>query len=236
MGSRGSGYESGGSGGSGDDRFSQERKDNAVWTEDKQKVDDLLRSITGQIWKDLSDEQKEILFSYTESSYEINSALGHSDKSSPYINKLVDEITSIIDKSELPQDMWLQRGIRKGVANKMFGEGFSVESIQAMIDKGQIIENLPFISTSGVKGGGFDDLNVILNIYAPKGTKALYSEPFSDYGEGDKVSWDGESKQMYFGQEFEVLIQRGAQFRPMKVTESNGKIYVDLDVLGTYNG
>ncbi len=100
-----------------------------------------------------------------------------------------------------------------------------------MIDNGTIIDNKPFMSTSGAKGSGFTNKPVILNIYAPKGTKAIYAEPFAALG-GGKSSWDGKSGQMYLSGEFEVIVQRGAQLRPLKVTQDSKHVYVDVQIEG----
>jgi hypothetical protein len=58
-----------------------------------------------------------------------------------------------------------------------------------------------FVSCGSAKGQGFS--GYILNIYCPKGTKMMYAEPFSHYGDGAKLNWNGISKQSSFGYEDE---------------------------------
>ena len=214
--------------------FSQGRKDNALWTTDKKQVDNVLRKVSGDLYKTFDSETKSAFESYTGSGYQTtNSALADGTVGDGYLKNRVDRLTEAISKAELPIDMWLQRGISGHVADSMFEGDYSLGHIQQMIDTGTIINNKPFMSASGVKGAGFTHNPVILNLYAPKGTKAIYAEPFAVHGLGGHSGWDGESGQDYFGSEFEVLIQRGAQLRPLKVTKGkNGTIYVDAEILG----
>ena len=81
------------------------------------------------------------------------------------------------------------------------------------------------------KGQGFSG-NILMNIYAPAGTKMMYVEPFSHYG-GHDYNWDGKSKQSHFGGEFETIMQQGTQFRITKIERRgrSGTIYVDLEVI-----
>ena len=58
----------------------------------------------------------------------------------------------------------------------------------------------------------------------------MYCEPFSHFGNGSKLHWDGQSSQSSFGYEAEILIQRGASFTITKVEKVGGKIYLDMEV------
>ena len=215
------------------DKFSQDRKDKALWTTDKSLADSILRPSAGAIYPTFDKDTKMAFSSYTAGGYgPMNSALAHGNKGNEKTALKIDKMTEALDKSELPVDMWVQRGIGKSVATNMFGENFSVASIQKMIANGDIVHNKPFMSTAAAKGFGFTNKPVILNLYAPKGTKGIYAEPFSSCG-GGKTNWDGKSDQMYLSSEFEVIIQRGAQLRPLKVTEgSDGVLYVDMQIEG----
>ena len=86
------------------------------------------------------------------------------------------------------------------------------------------------MSTGAAKGAGFSGHT--FNIYAPKGTKMLYCEPFSAYGNGDGRKWDGVSGQHSFGYEFEMLIQRGTKFKITKIEKKGNKLYIDMEVVG----
>lgn len=87
-----------------------------------------------------------------------------------------------------------------------------------------------FWSAGVAKGKGFSG-DIIFNIYAPKGTKAMYCEPFSAYGYGSGKSWDGLSGQSSFGYESEILIQRGTKFKITKIEKSGGQWYIDVDII-----
>jgi hypothetical protein len=89
-----------------------------------------------------------------------------------------------------------------------------------------------FLSTGVAKGKGLNTSGgIVLNIYAPKGTKMMYVEPFSAFGNGSGRSWDGISPQSTIGSEAEMLVQRGTKFRVKKVEKSGGTIYIDVDVI-----
>ncbi|MBV5349605.1 hypothetical protein JZU71_00100, partial [bacterium] len=81
------------------------------------------------------------------------------------------------------------------------------------------------------KGGGFSGSEILYNIYCPKGTQMLYAEPFSHYGNGSKLGWDGKSQQSDFGGEIEMIIQKGTQFRVTKVEQKGSKWYIDMEVV-----
>ena len=104
---------------------------------------------------------------------------------------------------------------------------------------GMVGRQYNFISSGVAKGKGFGG-EVICNIYAPKGTKMMYAEPFSYYSGAEydtsdfndlKKRWDGKKKQHTFGSESEMIIQRGANYRITKIEKSYGTIYIDMDVV-----
>ena len=58
----------------------------------------------------------------------------------------------------------------------------------------------------------------------------MYAEPFSHFGNGSGLSWDGITTQSSYGGEAEMIIQRGASYTITKIEQSNGTIYIDLEV------
>lgn len=80
------------------------------------------------------------------------------------------------------------------------------------------------------KGKGFSHKPIIMNVCDPKGTKMMYAEPFSAFGNGGGKSWDGVSSQSTFGYEVEMIIQRGAYFKITKIERSGSTIFVDMEV------
>jgi hypothetical protein len=87
-----------------------------------------------------------------------------------------------------------------------------------------------FMSTGVARGTGFSG-GIKLNIYAPKGTKMAYVEPFSAFGHGFGKSWDGIKTQSSIGYEAEMLLQRNTQFRVIKVEKSGSQWYIDMEVI-----
>jgi hypothetical protein len=86
------------------------------------------------------------------------------------------------------------------------------------------------MSCGTAKGKGFS--GYIFNIYCPKGTKMMYAEPFSSYGNGAGLNWNGITKQKSFGGEFETIIQRGTTFKVVKVEKKGSQLFFDLEVVG----
>ena len=87
-----------------------------------------------------------------------------------------------------------------------------------------------FTSCGVSKGKGFSSKPIIINMYVPQGTQMMYAEPFSAFGNGGGFSWDGISPQSSFGNEAEIIIQRGAYYEITKIEKSGGTIYIDMDV------
>lgn len=219
------------------DAYSKARKNAAMWAKDTKEADDKLRDKCGDIWKNASDKEKDGIYGYTEEYHNINEPLrgltyiGPASKTQRGLDR-IPYIESIINKSSYDFDMWVQRGDDL-VALKKFGlSNYNTATdaeIKALVGKTGI--EGAFWSAGVAKGKGFSG-KVIFNIYMPRGTKAMYCEPFSAFGYGSGKSWDGISKQSSFGYESEILIQRGTKFRVTKVEKGeNGTWYIDLDVI-----
>lgn len=238
------------------DPYSEERKERAYRFTSKKDADAVLRSVCGDVWRNATQAQKNAIFEYTCGSGRFNRPLAGFQK--PYYEagtgwepkyykgsgkvwidyeRAGDEIramTALIEQSKYSFDIWLQRGCN-GNAMESFLQlksgtfySMSQEELQQFVGRDNRMDN--FISTAGAQGAGFSQKEVILNIYAPAGTEMAYAEPFSNFGSGSGVQWDGIQKQSSFGGEFEVIIQRGAQYRITKIERKEGKIYVDMEV------
>lgn len=219
----------------GDDDFSQERKDAAMWAKDPEDADGKLRDNCGRIWRTATQGEKDAAYYYTSGSSYVNEPLrGMTYYGGKGRNAQVDidNLTNLINRSSYDFDMWLQRGEGYSGFSGKFGvdlSGMTVKEAQSLI--GKIGEEKAFLSCADAKGSGFSG-NIIYNIYCPRGTKGLYAEPFSAYGNGSGISWDGVQTQASFGYEAEVLLQRGTKFRIAKITKQGSQWYVDLDVIG----
>lgn len=213
--------------------YEQERLDNAMWTDDKQKVDDIFRKSTGEWWNSLSDEQKKAAYRFTGSGYhDMNGLLGGKIKETDaeYIKakKLVEDLTTALDSAKTPEDIWVRRGVSTRHINRLFGiSNLSTpitdtpdEILQAIAD-GKMLDVKNFMSTSGANDSGFGGIE--MKIFVPKGSKAVYAEPFSTMGLGGSLYWDGISGQSGFSSEFEVLLQRGYKLKPIAFNPEGGR-------------
>ncbi len=217
--------------------YSQERKDNALWDKEGGRLaDDALRPSAGRQWREAKEQQQTDVFEYTANSNNVNYPL----QGRQYIGKQkierftqqVNNITNYLDSNRLEQDMWLQRGDRKeAIEARVVAAGGEIPTdLSGYV--GKEMYELGFLSTGSAKGKGFTDRPVILNIYAPKGTKASYLEPISAKGDGGGLSWDGKTTQKRFSEEQEALLQRGTRLRITKVEEApDEKIYIDCEVV-----
>lgn len=218
------------------DAYSQTRKDAAVWAKNTKDADDVLRAKCGEVWRNATDEEKNAIFGYTSSYHNINEPL----RGLTYYGSAADTqlgldriplMESIINKSYYDKDIWLQRGggmveLKKyGLSNYAYATD---AEIMALVGK-EGTEGA-FTSAGVAKGKGLGG-NVITNIYAPRGTKMMYAEPYSSFGNGSGRSWDGIAKQSTFGSESEIILQRGTTFRVTKVEKSGNTWYIDVEVI-----
>ena len=238
------------------DAFTQARKDAALWAKTTKTADDALRDVSGKAWQSSTSSERYAIYDYTCGSGKFNRPLSGFEKPyyeygsgwEPKYNKGVgkvwidyegagDEIrdmTNIISKSSYDFDVWLQRGCQGNAMESFLGlspntfEYMSHDDLQQFVGRSNRIWS--FTSCGVSKGTGFDHQPVIMNIYAPKGTNMMYAEPFSHFGMGGKLNWDGVSKQSYFGSEAEMIIQRGASYTITKIEKSGYKIYIDVEV------
>lgn len=220
------------------DQFSQSRKDAAVWDKGNgAKADKALVDTASKQWIAATEKEKDFTYEYTHHYCDVNEPLqgrkyDNYQTKERFIEK-VNNITSYIEKNELPTDMWFTRGDdgMKVIESRIkFAGGSMPKNLQDLV--GMEMQEGGFMSTGSRKGKGFNTRSVIMNIYAPKGTKAAYVEPFSAFGCGDKRSWDGVSRFSTYSSEHETLFQRGTRMRITKVYEEGGKTYIDCEVIG----
>lgn len=222
----------------GDDAYTTERKNNAVWDKsDGQLSDDTLHDTAGKAWRAATELERDKTYEYTSHYCNINEPLQGrhyiGSQTRKQFTERVDNITSYIDRNELPCDMWFTRGDdgMGVIASRIkFAGGTMPTDLQDLV--GMVMQEGGFMSTSSRKGQGFGHKSVILNIYAPKGAKAAYIEPISAYGNGAGRSWDGIEKFTSFSTEHETLFQRGTKMRITKVYNADGKTYIDCEVIG----
>ena len=160
-------------------------------------------------------------------------------------HKAITNTTKAIEKSQLPESCYLVRGSdNNGFAGMIEGGPLSFDAAKKLLDsgdvssiakalEGQVIQNHAFTSTGIASGTGFGG-QVAYRIYAPKGTKAIYAEPQSYFG-----NTVGSSAKLYkkgqsygsVGGEAEVILQRGTKFRVTGVKKEHGALVVDMEVV-----
>lgn len=233
----------------GPDAYTQERKDNALWAKSPKQADKNLRGVCGEVWRNASAAERDAIYEYTQSYHKFNEPLrgyeygtsrylgvGNTDLNAGYANngKRLNAMTSIIDKSSYEEDIWLQRGCNYGGMDKFFQ--CSMDLLQNGSQKeledellGKVVTEWGFMSCGSSKGQGFSGKPIILNVYTPAGTKMMYAEPFSAFGDGDGESWNGTNTQSSFGGELETILQQCTQFRVSKIEKSD-RLYFDIEV------
>lgn len=241
-----------------DNVFSQERKDAALWAKSTKEADDRLRDKCGEVWRGANKDERHAVYDYTQSYHKFNEPLRgieygtnsykgvgnvdfdqigvtYSGFKPGQMRKEINDMTNIIEKSTYDFDMWMQRGCGYGGMDHFFEipmsklQNASHEELQELV--GNTVTEYAFGSCGVAKGKGFSSNPIILNIYAPKGTQMMYAEPFSAFGNGSGKSWDGYKTQSSFGNESEIILQQGTSFRITKIEKTNGKLYVDLEVI-----
>ena len=242
-----------------DELYTQTKKDSALWAKNTKEADDVLRDVSGEVWRNASNDEQDAIFEYTRSYSKFNEPLrgmeyytnqilgvGNVDLNEigvkqgifkkGEIKKLIDDTTSMIERSRYDFDMWVQRGVQYNGMDRFFGISLNDFNLPEQELSKLLVGTTPtdyaFGSSGVAKGKGFASKPIIFNIYAPRGTKMMYLEPFSDFGNGAKRSWDGISKQNSFGNESEILVQRGTTYRVLKVEKVGSKIFIDMEVIG----
>lgn len=169
----------------------------------------------------------------------------------------VRDLTKAIDRSEFAggKSAYLVRGSdTDGLAGLLEGKTMSFDQANDLIDQlmrsraggkefkeassaliGQTFTNNAFTSTGIAKDSGFDG-TVRYNIFAPAGTKGIYAEPQSFYGSTvgaqEKIYDPSTSHYTSVGQEAEVILQRGTDFRITGVEKEAGELHISMEVVG----
>lgn len=202
---------------------------------DSKDADQYYRDKTEAVWPSLVLDEREALWSYTGSSYSsMNGALrgGTVSQLPQHTQKYITDMKSALDKCHLEDDVWVRRGVStQGLS------GFLNVNITNLSDPGvqkQLIDTFctekGFMSTGVASGVGFSGIN--LEICLPKGSKAIYAEPFSQYGgTNDNGTWDGLQKANYIGGEAEVIVQCNSTFKVKEIRSNSQGMITDVVLL-----
>lgn len=198
-------------------------------------ADQYHRTKTERIWPSLTSAEKEALWKYTGSSYSsMNKALrnGTISQLPEHMQGYTAEMKKALDKCHLEDDVWVRRGVSaKGLA------GFLNVDVDQLKDPGiqkQLIDGLciekGFMSTGIASGAGFSGIN--LEICLPKGSKAIYAEPFSSYGgTNNNGTWDGVQKAKHIGGEAELIVQCDSTFKVKEIRCNAEGLITDVVLL-----
>lgn len=228
--------------------YSQSRKDAAKWFKTQKPAHDYHLPILQKAWANATMAEKTAAYTYTHAPGQMNRPLrgikwgggpaapGKIPLNAEGAEHHIKALKSIISKSVIPDDMWVNRGIQRnegaapflGIKESDFN--LSQQQMEQLV-LGKPIHDYGFVSTSPAKGKGFSGIK--FNIYCPKGTEALYVEPISAYGMDFGPNWDGKQTYNRFGGEFEIILQAGYEFRVIKVEkQSNYEWYFDIEIIG----
>ena len=205
-----------------DGYFSAERMNKAYKANSGEQCDKILRKRSGELWNACDDDTKTAFTLYTGAVFhDLNGKLrsGEGTDNRAHQCRL---IADTIEKAELPRDVKLFRGVNTSAASK-FLKVDNIELINAIVNKdtdyldklvNKIRTDDGFMSCSSVSVDTIaQQAKVQFDIFAPKGTKGIYAEPFSDCGDGDGRQWDGKRKQKSFSDECETILQCGTSLQ-----------------------
>jgi hypothetical protein len=228
-----------------DSDFTQERKDEAKWFIHSSDANDYFFDNAVDMWKLASTNEKAAMYQYTAGSSYITEPLRAIKGYYHYYGsrlseaeKHIADMTQYIARSTLKDDVWVKRDEISAFVNYRFG----LSDLDAYISApsklvGKVGTDDSFMSCGNCRNTNFGSKPVCLNIYCPKGTQMTYAEPFSAFGSshdnGDYCpgkKWNGTSKPTTTG-ENEIILQRGTKFRITKAEYTNGKWYIDMEVL-----
>lgn len=171
------------------------------------------------------------------------SKFGKNGTSNVDYHRVITDLTNAIDKSVIDKDVFLVRGGAYGGAAGLFEtimpyddamrylNNGDVSSLKTLIE-GNTVTNHAFTSTGIASGAGFSG-NVKYKIYAPKGTKGIYAEPQSYYGNtisGEQIYKAGKAYSSVGG-EAEIILQRGTSYRVTNIDYSNGSYTIEMEVV-----
>ena len=159
----------------------------------------------------------------------------------------ISDLTTAIDKCPTSEDMWFRRGSDyQGFAGFLEGGNtLTFDEAKRLINRedidtlkklceGQEFQVHSFFSTGIADDAGFND-RVNYKIYAPSGTKAIYAEPQSYYGQtvmyNSTLYYPGQAYSDV-GSEAEMIFQRGTTYRIVEIEHSTGDYNVVLEVVG----
>ena len=215
--------------------FSQQRKDGAIWCNS---VDESMKRFSkyeNDLWDVFTEDERRAIYGYTSGSGSFNKPLrgyerswgienfkgsGFVDLDSLGSGKDIEEMTKALDKCKTSKDIWLQRGVDKSGGSAFLGItesdlDLSEEELKQKLLRKTVVDR-SFYSSGAAKGTGFAG-NLVINTYAPRGTKMIYVNNHGAFSHSN---------------ENEFIMQRGTRFRITKISKQGYTTFVDVEVIG----
>lgn len=200
----------------------------------KRKADEMYRERSGELWRSFSDEERRVLHRFTTTSgcSEYNSDHLYVGKTSPDI----DIMTNALNKSSFDFTTVTLRGqCEYGFKDLLGIDGNQLDRMRMSRDYSELVGKKGsfkgFTSAGAGEGAGFTK-DYMIYIEAPPKTRAMYAEPYSAFGQGDQLKWDGISKQVNIGGEQEMTFQRGTKVEIIEIKQERfGKVEVFARVI-----
>lgn len=159
-----------------------------------------------------SDPEKDALNYYTSHEFtSINEYLRGKATASDDIKSKIDHISNAINNSDVEENIVLWRGA--SMSNFTQAEWLKNTPLEKWA--GIIIDDKAFSSTSVLQTGAFEDREVFMQILVPAGRKGAYINPISEFE----------------NLEYEMLLQKGAEFQILQVQERGGKKFLQVLLL-----
>ena len=204
--------------------------------------DDSLQTFGPEIensWASFDKKTKKALYDYTTGSSYVNEPL-HGQKYLSYKGKDavedIDLLTKAIDGSTVKESTVMYHGVDTNGFCAMFGlSSYDGEkTLNSIIGKEG--KDTGFYSCGSSEGSGFQHKAFIIDTFIPAGSKGIYVEPFSYYGNGQKGSgWNGKVAQSSVSQENETILQRNGRYKATGwYVGSDGKTHVIAELVGQY--
>lgn len=204
--------------------------------------DDSLQTFGPEIensWASYNHKTKKALYDYTTGSSYVNEPL-HQQKYLSHKGKDavedIDLLTKAINGSTIKESTVMYHGLDTNGFCAMFGlSSYDGEkTLNSII--GKVGKDTGFYSCGSSEGSGFQHKAIIIDTLVPAGSKGIYVEPFSYYGNGQKnFGWNGKVTQSSVSQENETILQRNGRYKATGwYAGSDGKTHVIAELVGQY--
>lgn len=218
--------------------YSQFRKNNATWIDDKwikshpeyQGIGTIgaAKKYFGDkfesMWQKMTSAEKTQVKDYTGNGYSKYNkplrGLKHFGWGGFNFANAVTNLTNALNKCTWDEDIWVQRGVHPEDMKFILPGGMSAKSLKDINDNdlqsliGTSFRDGGFYSAGAGKNTGMEERNLIINTYCPKGTKMAYVENYT----------------MVHG-ENEMILQRGYSYRITKIEHKGYRYFMDVEVV-----